>query len=132
MKALRPHVAAISRSSTGMTAHDYQLLAARTLIERPDFTITDEHVMLIWNAIGLGGESGELLEHIKKGVFHQHGLDSAYIVKELGDILWYVAAIATTLGLDLGDIMEQNIAKLQQRYPDGYSPEASQRRVDVE
>lgn len=101
-----------------MNATEYQRLAARTL-------------MVVWNAIGLAGEAGELCELVKKGIFHQHGLDRARVRKELGDVLWYVAALATKLGLDLGDVMAENIDKLRQRYPDGYSSADSIRRVDV-
>ncbi|MBT5832025.1 MAG: nucleotide pyrophosphohydrolase, partial [Candidatus Latescibacteria bacterium] len=43
-----------------MDAHQYQELASRTLIEKPDFDISDKEVMLVWNAIGLAGEAGEV------------------------------------------------------------------------
>lgn len=115
-----------------MNASEYQQQAARTLIERPDFDIADRDIMLVWNAIGLAGEAGEVAEHIKKGVFHRHVVDRDKLAKELGDVLWYVAALCTKLGLDMGEVMEANIAKLWVRYPDGYSPADSKRRVDVE
>jgi NTP pyrophosphatase (non-canonical NTP hydrolase) len=114
-----------------MDAREYQELAARTLIDRPDFDISDPAIMLVWNAIGLAGEAGEVCEHIKKGVFHQHGIDHEKLAKELGDVLWYVAALATKAHLDMGEIMQGNIDKLRLRYPDGYSSEDSLRRVDV-
>jgi NTP pyrophosphatase (non-canonical NTP hydrolase) len=114
-----------------MDANEYQALAARTLIPRPDFEITDEQVMLVWNAIGLAGEAGELCELVKKGVFHQHGIDRDKLEKELGDVLWYAAALCTKAGLDMGDVMARNIAKLRKRYPDGYSAEASKARADL-
>ena len=115
-----------------MNASEYQQQAARTLIERPDFDIADRDIMLVWNAIGLAGEAGEVAEHIKKGVFHQHGVDRDKLAKELGDVLWYVAALCTKLGLDMGEVMEANIDKLKLRYPAGYSSGDSKRRVDVE
>jgi hypothetical protein len=58
-----------------MDADRYQELASRTLIDVPDFSITDDQVMLAWNVIGLCGEAGEVAEHVKKGVFHQQGID---------------------------------------------------------
>jgi NTP pyrophosphatase (non-canonical NTP hydrolase) len=115
-----------------MNASEYQELAARTLIDRPDFDISDPAIMLVWNAIGLAGEAGEVCEHIKKGVFHQHGIDQEKLAKELGDVLWYVAALATKAHLDMGEIMQANIDKLRLRYPNGYSSQDSQRRVDVQ
>ena len=115
-----------------MNASEYQQQAARTLIERPDFDIADRDIMLVWNAIGLAGEAGEVAEHIKKGVFHQHGVDRDKLAKEIGDVLWYAAAICTKIGIDLGDVMQANIDKLKLRYPAGYSSGDSKRRVDVE
>jgi NTP pyrophosphatase (non-canonical NTP hydrolase) len=116
---------------TPMHANDYQELAARTLIDRPDFDLTTDEIMLIWNATGLAGEAGEVSDLIKKGIFHQHGLDREKLIKELGDVLWYVAALATKLDASLGDIMQANIDKLKARYPAGYSSEASLARVDT-
>ncbi len=114
-----------------MDAYDYQKLAARTLIDRPDFEITDQQVMAVWDAIGLAGEAGEVADLIKKGIFHQHGLDLVKMEKELGDVLWYVAALCTTLGLDMSAIMQANIDKLRVRYPNGYSSVDSKSRVDL-
>lgn len=114
-----------------MDANEYQKLAARTLIDRPDFEISDRDIMTVWDAIGLAGEAGEVAEHIKKGVFHQHGIDSEKLSKEIGDVLWYAAALCTTLGLDLSEIMQANIEKLKHRYPNGYSSADSLKRVDI-
>ena len=46
-------------------------------------------------------------------------------------MLWYASALCTTLGLDMGEIMQANIEKLKVRYPNGYSSADSQQRVDV-
>lgn len=115
-----------------MDSTQYQKLAARTLIDRPDFEIPDEEIMAVWDVIGLVGEAGEVADLIKKGVFHQHGLDKKKIFEELGDVLWYVAALCTTLGLDLASVMDANVEKLKRRYPNGYSSDDSQKRVDVQ
>lgn len=115
-----------------MDASEYQQLAARTLLESPDHDVPDLGLMLVWNALGLTGEAGEVAEHIKKGVLHRHGIDRKQLQKELGDVMWYVAALCTKLDMDLGVIMEVNIRKLEKRYPDGYSSTDSQRRVDVQ
>jgi NTP pyrophosphatase (non-canonical NTP hydrolase) len=124
-------VRASAEMETTMNADTYQDLAARTLIDRPGFELTDNEVMLIWNATGLAGEAGEVNDLIKKGIFHQHGLDRDKLIKELGDVLWYVAALATRLDASLGDIMQANVDKLKARYPAGYSSEASLARVDT-
>jgi NTP pyrophosphatase (non-canonical NTP hydrolase) len=114
-----------------MNADEYQFLAARTLIDAPDAEYTPEQIMLVWNAIGLAGEAGEVADTVKKAVFHQHGLDRDKLIKELGDVLWYVAALCTKLDVSMSDVMGRNIDKLKTRYPAGYSSAASMARVDA-
>ena len=83
------------------------------------------------DALGLTGEAGEFAELIKKYVYHGHDLDVVKATKELGDLLWYVAVAASDLGVTLQWVAERNIAKLRERYPDGFSTAASIARVDV-
>lgn len=104
---------------------NYQQLAARTLIPEPGFDIPGPDLMLVWCALGLTGEAGEVAEHIKKGVFHQHGVDSDKLAEELGDVLWYVAALCELAGLELDMVMARNIKKLWDRYPNGFRSEDS-------
>lgn len=104
-----------------MTPNEYQKLASRTLIDKPDFEITPEHVMISWNIIGLAGEVGELSELIKHGIYHQEGLDLEHIKKELGDCQWYLSSLCKEFGFALEEIMETNIEKLKKRYPNGYN-----------
>lgn len=101
---------------------EFQKQVSRTL---PSLTETEGLVM---GAMGLCGESGEASEIIKKFVFHEHDLDRVKLKNELGDILWYLAAMATVLGVSLEDIASQNIEKLKARYPDGWDPERSKNR----
>ncbi len=114
-----------------MLANEYQREAARTLIAGPDAEYTPEQIMLVWNALGLAGEAGEVVDTVKKAVFHQHGLDRDVLIKELGDVLWYVAALCSKLDVSLSEVMERNIAKLRTRYPEGYSSAASKVRADI-
>lgn len=111
---------------------EYQTLAARTLIDRPDHMPTEEEYMILWNALGLAGEAGELANLCKKGICHRHTLNRDELIKELGDVLWYVAALCTKIGVDMSEVMDRNIAKLKQRYPEGYSSDASKARVDIQ
>ncbi len=104
-----------------MKANKYQELAGRTLIDKPDFEIKDKEVMISWNALGLAGESGEVVDLIKKGIYHQRGIDKDLIKKELGDVLWYVSALCTQFDFTLEEVMEANIKKLKARFPEGYS-----------
>ena len=106
-----------------MTLAEYQALAARTLGPRtPDQQLANA-------ALGLAGEAGEVADMMKKHLFHQHPLDREAIVKELGDCLWYVAAMATALDVDLDEVGARNIEKLRRRYPEGFSIERSLNRV---
>lgn len=72
-------------------------------------------------ALGLAGETGEVMEKIKKmirdknGVFSPTPEDIAELKKELGDVLWYVSAIAYYSGIELGDIATTNLNKLEDR-----------------
>jgi len=74
-----------------MTLDEYQALARRTLGDRP------QEMQLSNAALGLSGEAGEVADMLKKHLFHSHPLDRDAMVKELGDCLWYVAAMATAL-----------------------------------
>lgn len=85
--------------------------------------------MLAWNALGLAGEAGEAVLHASDMAFRRD-VNIPLLSKELGDTLWYIAAICSKVGLSLEEVMSQNIAKLKKRYPDGYSTAASIERVD--
>ena len=113
-----------------MNADDYQREAARTLITEPDHGFSGNELMLMWCALGLGGEAGEVLDHLKKGICHQHGIDRDTLIEELGDLLWYVASICELAGIPLGLVLARNIEKLEKRYPNGYSSADSKARVD--
>ena len=74
---------------------------------------------VIYPTLGLCGEAGEVAEKIKKVIRDNNGEfteeKKQEIKKELGDVCWYIAAIATDLGLDLEDIAQGNIDKLFKR-----------------
>jgi NTP pyrophosphatase (non-canonical NTP hydrolase) len=79
--------------------------------------------------LGLAGEAGEVVDYLKKVVGHGHKLDKDKLVKELGDVLWYVAEICSAINADMSDVAQQNIDKLKARYPDGFSRERSINRA---
>lgn len=108
-----------------MTGNEYQALARRTI--NPALT---QEKMLINGAMGLGGESGEVLDLMKKHLFHGHPLDREAMVKELGDVAWYLAECATALEVPLDEILKTNIEKLKKRYPEGFCTERSLHRAE--
>lgn len=80
--------------------------------------------------LGLSGESGELVDLIKKWIFHEKPLDEEHAKKELGDVLWYAALICESFGWKMEDIMAMNIEKLRKRYPDGFNPVQANNRAE--
>lgn len=74
---------------------------------------------VVYPTLGLLGESGEIAEKIKKIFRDKDGVISAedtdLLKKELGDVLWYLAQIATELDLSLSEVATTNIEKLQSR-----------------
>ncbi len=117
--------------------NDYQEATLRTWNNKTDFGGRVSNA-----ALGLTGEAGEVADIVKKAMYHGHGFQPAHcpgeengntykLALELGDIMYYVSIMAHELGYTLQDIAEMNIEKLAKRYPDGFSPEASQRRADV-
>ncbi|HEX3692744.1 MAG TPA: nucleoside triphosphate pyrophosphohydrolase family protein [Solirubrobacteraceae bacterium] len=99
-----------------MDLSEYQRLSRRTA-EYP------REAWIAYPALGLAGEAGEVAEHAKKAIRDDRGTISderkSAMAKELGDVLWYVAQVATELGLDLDQIAEQNLAKLLSRQERG-------------
>lgn len=79
-----------------------------------------KEVGFIEKVLGLAGEAGETADKIKKILRDKDGTvsdeDRESVTKELGDVLWYVAAIARYLGVDLYEVAEGNINKLESRY----------------
>ena len=98
----------------GFNFSSYQANAERTAKG-----FNNPYMIANWG-LGLAGETGEVIELIKKSQFHGKGLDIDELAKELGDVLWYVSAICTQVGLSLEDVAERNIDKLMNRYPNGF------------
>ena len=76
--------------------------------------ITSGDFRLVENTLGLVGEAGEVAEKIKK-YFRDEDYSKEDIVKELGDVLFYVTALTNHIGSDLETVMRSNITKLQDR-----------------
>lgn len=105
-----------------MNFNEYQELAERTAKG------LDKEKRLANFGLGISGEAGEVTDYIKKVLFHGHVLNKDKMKEELGDVLWYIATIGTTVGLSLEDIAESNILKLKKRYPEGFDKEKSVNR----
>ena len=106
-----------------MTANEYQREAMRTL--NPALGQQD---ILVNGVMGLCGEAGKVINIVKKHLAQGHPLDREALIRELGDVAWYLAETATALDLDLDAVLSQNLAKLRARYPEGFSAQQSMRR----
>jgi NTP pyrophosphatase (non-canonical NTP hydrolase) len=108
-----------------MTFDEYATAALRTMSPETRGSIQD---MLTTAALGFAGEGGEFCEHIKKVLYHGHDLHTEYLRQEIGDILWYCAIASLACGSRLETIAEENIQKLQRRYPEKFDIERSKNR----
>ena len=108
-----------------MDMNEYQKLAYRT--SRKDIS-PEDHLM---NAmLGLAGEAGECCDLVKKSRFQDGRRIEEQLIDEAGDVLWYVAELASALGVSMDQIAVHNIEKLKKRYPDGFSEERSLNREE--
>lgn len=111
-----------------MTGNEYQELAMRTndglntirLALTMNINCDIIIAQLLNGVLGLTGEAGEVSDLVKKGIFHEKGIDLEHLKKELGDCAWYLAMICDACGFTLDDVMQTNIDKLRARYPKGF------------
>lgn len=99
--------------------NEYQRIARTTAIYED---------AIVYPALGLCGEAGEVAEKIKKLIRDKGGIenlpnmdddDLAAVVKEIGDVMWYCANLAADLGVMLDDVAHMNIGKLLKRQEEG-------------
>lgn len=82
--------------------------------------IYDRKWAIIYPALGIGGESGEVMEKCKKWLRDEDGKPMSEnrkqeLKKEIGDITWYISSLCTDLGFKFSEVLEENIKKLQSR-----------------
>lgn len=91
---------------------------------------------LLHGAVGLSGESGEVLDHIKKTWVYGRSLDVEKVTEEMGDTIHYFFMLMIKLQehtgrrITLAEFFRHNMVKLSKRYPDGFSKEAALARAD--
>ena len=108
-----------------MTPNEYQKAAMKTC--NPAL---NREELLLNSLMGLCGEAGEAMDLLKKHRFHGHELNRDALIKELGDVAWYLAEAATALDMDLEEILIRNVEKLKARYPEGFSTRRSVNRTE--
>lgn len=85
---------------------------------------------LLHGALGLSGESGELLDAVKKHIFYGKELDRTNVIEEAGDALWYLSLVLESVGSSFEEAMQLNQDKLEKRYPGGFTEALAQLRLD--
>jgi NTP pyrophosphatase (non-canonical NTP hydrolase) len=80
-------------------------------------SLSPKRADLIHMALGLAGEVGELVDAIKKHTIYEQKLDEHNVLEELGDIEFYLSHLRDIMKLDRKDVLEYNLFKLSQRYP---------------
>ncbi len=100
-----------------MKFNEYQAEAIKYDLARPGRDLTGGG--FIEKVLGLTGEAGEAADKFKKIIRDKGGAigdeDRDEIVKELGDVMWYVSAIACYLDMPLEEVAKKNLAKLESR-----------------
>lgn len=116
-----------------MNPSEYQKLAARTECDQQAsrqrlFNACEDNpsrsllpARLNHAVLGLTGEVGELAGAAEKWLYYGKDLDLLNLAEEVGDCLWYLALLCNAARLDFSKVMEANVEKLKQRFPDKYS-----------
>ena len=86
--------------------NEYQSAAVKTAIYPREYAV-------IYPALGLAGEAGEVANKVKKIIRDGSGTEG--VISEVADCLWYIAALASDLGVSLDDLAQQNLDKLKDR-----------------
>ena len=102
-----------------MTGNEYHKLAARTINKSLSILDMEKHALF-----GMCSEIGELHSLYQKR-YQGHSFDDDHAMKEIGDLLWFIAEYCAARGWMLEDVMEMNICKLRNRYPEGFEEEKS-------
>ena len=104
-----------------MDLKEYQKLCKKTAKE-----FNDKNNEIVNWGLGIVGEAGDVAGCIKKTVFHSNDQKDG-IKENLGDTMWYIAMICNCFGWDLEEILKENVKKLKNRYPQGFTRKDAQR-----
>ena len=97
---------------TKLDFNEYQNAAIRTLYGNEQ--------VLTNCALGLAGESGQVVDLVKNYTFRSRKLDRKELIHEMGDVLWYLSQIAEWADIPFEEVAKANIEELNQRYPTGF------------
>ncbi|MGY4790174.1 nucleoside triphosphate pyrophosphohydrolase family protein [Pediococcus pentosaceus] len=95
-----------------MEFNEYQRTANKTLFGNEQ--------VLTNCALGLAGESGQVVNLVKNYTFRGANLDKEQLTKEMGDVLWYLSQVAEWADIPFDEVAKRNIATLEKRYPGNF------------
>lgn len=110
-----------------MTGTEYQKLAMRTT--RDEWRGKGLWEQKVHAVTGLASEAGEVAGMIQK-MYQGHTMEVPHLIKELGDVMWFIAECCDAWGINLDEVMKINIDKLRARYPEGFDAEHSLHRAE--
>jgi NTP pyrophosphatase (non-canonical NTP hydrolase) len=119
-----------------MTPEEYALACQRTV--NNDLTSirtrlnTESKMQILHAAVGISTEAAEVLDIIKKHVFHGKEVSIEKLTGEIGDLLFYVQLALNVTGLSLSEVMEANVDKLKKRFPVEFTEKDALERKDEE
>lgn len=105
-----------------MNFNEYQELARRT--QNPALTIAQKEAHALH---GMASEVGEI-HAIYQKVFQGHDMNYQKVIDEMSDLMWFIAELADTIGVDLDSVAQFNVDKLRKRYPEGFDADRSLHR----
>lgn len=100
---------------------DYRAFVSRGVHLEQD----DMRERLTLACMGLAGETGEVIDLIKKLLYHKKKIEREDIIEELGDVFWYYVLILNTLNIKMSDVLNANADKLIARYPERHDVQES-------
>ena len=111
-----------------MQIKEYCEKSSRTMAELNNLHLNTYHMLF-----GMSTEIGELIDVFKKDLAYNKVIDWTNVQEEIGDLLFYIANFCNINHFDLEDILENNVKKLQTRYPEKFTEEnAKNRDTDAE
>jgi len=98
----------------------------------PGFATDTMEKKLSLGGLGVAGEGGEVADLIKKVLHHEVPLETVRekMIKEMGDVHWYLEYLAAAIGVTTEDVLQANVAKLRARHPNGWTPASQQAKLD--
>lgn len=98
--------------------NEYQHIAKQTLSDKLK---ENKEELIKYCCLGLSGETGELIDAIKKWMYHNKPFNEEHLISECGDVLWYLSVLLDTLGFSLDKVAKANVEKLEKRHGSSYN-----------